>query len=155
MPAIRKLPDAATLNQLRAQGYTQRDLAEEFKVSESAVWKALQRAGYSDPVPTYKTLIPWHIEEAHKATAIMERFRSIVKQNRGGVLSEKEEQLLTRWLRDLHDNDLVVGYHPDAPPNSASSKGGFYYTKRKPEDEWIIRAPEAKEAQDFTVENLS
>lgn len=141
MSAIRKLPDDATLRRLRTQGWTQREIAETYKVSESAVWKALTRAGYADPVPTYRDLIPWRIDEAHKAVAIMERFRSIVKQQKGAPLRPEEEHLLNRWLQDLEANDLVVGYHPDAPPNTASTKGGFYYVPREPTDDWIIRRP--------------
>jgi transcriptional regulator with XRE-family HTH domain len=157
MPAIKKLPDSATLNRLRKQGWTQKELAETYKVSPSAVWKALQRGGYTESVPTYRELIPWQVEDVHKTTAIMERFRSIVKQKHGGVLEEDEEIRLNRWLRDLEANGLVVAYHPDAPPNSASSKGGFYYTQRKPEDDWIVRRPaeEAQDPQDFPVEKLS
>jgi transcriptional regulator with XRE-family HTH domain len=141
MPAIRKLPDSETLRRLRAQGWTQRKIAEKFLVSDGAVWKALQRAGYIDPLPTYKDVIPWDIAEPHKAVAIMERFRAIVKQKKGTPLRPDEEIQLHRWLHDLKVNNLVVNYHPDAPPNSASTKGGFYYVPRIPEDDWIIRMP--------------
>lgn len=139
MSAIRKLPDSATLRRLRAQGWTQRRIAEKFEVTDGAVWKALMRAGYTEPQPTYKDVIPWEIDEAHKATAIMERFRSIVKQKKGVPLRPDEEYQLNRWLHDLKANNLVVAYHPDAPPNTASTKGGFYYVPKMPEDTWIIR----------------
>lgn len=141
MPAIRKLPDTATLRRLRTQGWTQRQIAEEYGVSDGAVWKALMRAGYTEPQPTYKNVIPWEIAEPHKAVAIMERFRSIVKQKKGVALRPDEEYQLNRWLHDLKANNLVVAYHPDAPPNTASTKGGFYYVPKSPEDDWIIRRP--------------
>jgi len=141
MPAIKKLPDSATLRRLRTQGFTQRDIAETYNVSESAVWKALNRAGYTEPLATYKDILPWEIAEPHKATAIMERFRAIVKQNKGAALRPEEETRLNLWLRDLESEGLVVNYHPDAPPNSASSKGGFYYVPKTDSDDWIIRRP--------------
>lgn len=141
MPAIRKLPDSATLRRLRTQGFTQRQIAETYEVGESAVWKALQRAGYNEPVATYRDILPWEISDEHKATAIMERFRSIVKRDNGGVLRQDEEVRLRRWLHELEVNDLVVNYHPDAPPNSASSKGGFYYVPKSKQDDGIIRRP--------------
>lgn len=141
MPAIRKLPDTTTLRRLRNQGFTQKDIAETYQVSESAVWKALMRAGYTEPMVTYKDILPWEIEEAHKATAIMERFRSIVKQRKGAPLRPEEEEKLNRWIKDLEANELVVNYHPAAPANSASTKGGFYYVPKAPEDDWIIRRP--------------
>lgn len=157
MAGIRKLPDSGTLHRLRKQGWTHKDIATEFKVSESAVWKALMRAGYTKPMPTYRDLLPWRIAEEHKATAIMEHFRAIVKQQKGAVLRLDEEQMLNRWLRDLQALNLVVAYHPDAPPNTASTKGGFYYTPRTPEDDWIIRRPPANETEetDLPAENLS
>lgn len=141
MPTVRKLPDSATLRRLREEGWTQRRIAEEFEVTDGAVWKALQRAGYIDPLPTYKDVLPWEIDDEHKAVAIMERFRSIVKQKKGVPLRPDEEYQLNRWLRELKENDLVVNYHPEAPPNSASTKGGFYYVPKEPTDKWIIREP--------------
>jgi hypothetical protein len=141
MPAIRKLPDTTTLRRLRNQGFTQKDIAETYQVSESAVWKALMRAGYTAPLVTYKDILPWEIDEAHKATAIMERFRSIVKQRKGAPLRPEEEAKLNRWMKDLEANELVVNYHPEAPANTASTKGGFYYVPKSPEDDWIIRRP--------------
>lgn len=142
MPAIRKLPDRATLRRLRAEnGWTQRKIAETYGVSESAVWKALMRAGYTEPLATYKDIIPWEIADEHKAVAIMERFRAIVKQRKGAKLRPEEESRLAQWLSDLEANGLVVSYHKAAPPNSASSKGGFFYIPKSDQDDWIIRRP--------------
>lgn len=141
MPASRKLPDSATLRRLRREGWTQRRIAETYEVSESAVWKALHSGGYTKPLPTYKDILPWDIADEHKAVAIMERFRAINKQRQGLKLRPEEEQRLKAWLRELNAEGLVVAYHPEAPPNSASSKGGFYYLPKTDSDEWIIRRP--------------
>jgi transcriptional regulator with XRE-family HTH domain len=142
MPAIRKLPDGTTLRRLRTQGWTQKEIADTYHVSESAVWKALMRAGYASPAPTYRDVIPWEIDDAHKATSIMEKFRAIVKQQKGAPLRPEEASQLERWLAELEKNNVVVNYHPDAPANAASAKGGFYYSPRTPEDDWIIRRPQ-------------
>jgi len=141
MPAIRRLPDSTTLRRLRSQGWRLKDIADTYGVTEAAVWKALERAGLTVPQKTVQDVIPWNVAEEHKATAIMERFRSIVKQQKGAPLRSEEERQLNRWLHDLSTNNVVVDYHPAAPPNAASRKGGFYYTERKPEDDWIIRRP--------------
>jgi hypothetical protein len=141
MPALRKLPDRATLRRLRTQGWTQRKIAETYGVSESAVWKALRNAGYTEPLATYKDILPWEISDEHKTVAVMERFRAIVKQKKGAKLRPEEDARLQQWLRDLEANGLVVGYHKAAPPNSASSKGGFYYVPKSDQDDWIIRRP--------------
>jgi transcriptional regulator with XRE-family HTH domain len=143
MVAIKKLPDSATLRRLRAQGFTQRDIAKSYGVSDSAVWKALMRAGYTEPQATYKDLLPWDISDEHKTTAVMERFRAINKQKSGKALRPEEEILLNRWLHELEVNGLVVNYHPQAPANTASNKGGFYYVPKTEEDDWIIRRPQS------------
>lgn len=141
MPAIRKLPDSTTLRRMRTQGQTQKEIADTYGVSESAVWKALKKAGYTESMATYKDILPWEIDDEHKATAIMERFRSIVRQRMGGALLPEDERKLEAWLKDLEANELVVAYHPQAPANDASSKGGFYYVPRQADDDWIIRRP--------------
>lgn len=142
MSAIRKLPGNATLRRLRTKGWTQKRIAETYQVSESAVWKALRKAGYTEPLATYKDILPWDVAEEHKAVAIMERFRAIVKQHKGAQLRPEEASRLRAWLDDLEANGLVVNYHPTAPPNSASSKGGFFYVpKDVAQDDWIIRRP--------------
>lgn len=141
MPAARKLPDNTTLRQLRAQGWRLIDIANEYGVTEAGVWKALERAGFTKERATYKDVLPWDISDDHKSTAIMDRFRAIVKQRAGGELSDREERLLHEWLNELAENDVVVAYHKQAPPNSASRKGGFYYVPRTEQDEWIIREP--------------
>lgn len=141
MPAERKLPDKSTLRHLRMQGWRLSEIADEYGVGTTAVWHALERAGFTESRAMVKEILPWKIEPEHKSTAIMQRFRSILKQRNDAGLGEKEEELLTAWLRDLEESDLVVNYHPEAPPNSASRKGGFYYVPRKPDDKWIIREP--------------
>lgn len=141
MPAVRKLPDSTTLRRLRSQGWRLKDIADTYDVTEAAVWKALERAGYTVPQPTVQDIIPWDVADEHKATAIMERFRSIVKQQKGAQLRPEEEHLLNRWLHELTANNVVVDYHPEAPPNAASRKGGFYYTERTDQDDWIVRRP--------------
>lgn len=141
MPANRKLPDKETLRRLRAQGWTQQRIADAYGVTQNGVWKALKNAGYTETLATYKDILPWDIADEHKTVAIMERFRSIVKQNKGVTLHPREEARLKAWLRELEANGLVVNYHPDAPVNSASSKGGFYYIPKTEQDDWIIRRP--------------
>lgn len=141
MPAVRKLPDTATLRRLRNNGWKLAEIAAEFDVSEGAVWKALNRGGAQEPRHTYRDLIPWDVAPEHRTVAVMDRFRSIVKQRRGILLRENEERLLSEWLEGLEESGMVVAYHPDAPANAASSKGGFYYVPKLPSDEWIVRKP--------------
>ena len=144
MPAPRKLPDNTILRQLRSQNYKLKDIAKMYDVSEAAVWKALERAGFTDRKETYRDIVPWDIDPRHRSTAITQRFRSIMRQRRGVPLSETEEHLLNTWLKAMKDNNVVLDYDPTCPPNDASRLGGFFYTPRLPEDEGIVRMPKPK-----------
>lgn len=149
MPAPRKLPDNTTLRTLRSQGWKLKDIAAEYDVTEAAVWKALERAGFTDRKETYQDIVPWDIAPKHRSTAITQRFRSIMRQKRGVPLTETEQHLLDAWMQAMKDQGVVLDYHPDAPPNDASRLGGFFYTPRLPEDEWIVRMPKKKPADEL------
>lgn len=141
MSAIRKLPDMTTLVRLRRNDWTLDEIAEEYGVTRTAVWKALERGGKTNPLPNYKDIIPWRVEPEHRSTAVMVRIRSLVKQRQGLPLPEGEERLLKDWLLGMEEAGVVLNYHPEAPANAASSKGGFYYSPREERDEWIFRVP--------------
>jgi len=141
MAAPRKLPDNTVLRQLRAQGWKLKRIAEEYDVTEAAVWKALERAGFTETKETYQDHIPWPIHPIHRSTAVAQRLRAIMRQKKGQVLNPTEQHLLDTWLQAMKDADVVLDYHPEAPPNDASRKGGFFYVKREPTDEGIFRLP--------------
>jgi hypothetical protein len=42
--------------------------------------------------------------------------------------------MLDKWLNEIKEADVVVCYDRTMPPNPASNTGGFYYSKRRPED---------------------
>lgn len=86
--------------------------------------------------------LPWTILERHRQTAIMNRFQTIADLRAGIDIGQDAEQLLIEWLDELHEHDVVVNYLPDAPPNSASKMGGFYYVPRQSTDVWIVRDPD-------------
>lgn len=142
MPAVKKLPDRTILARLRRQGWTQREIADTYGVTQAAVHKALSKADLDTGYYSYRDLLPWDVAPEHLSVSVMHYFRSILKQRRGIELRPEEERSLNAWLKDLRDSNLVVTYHKDAPPNSASRKGGFYYVERSDRDDWIIRQPE-------------
>ncbi|WP_024817007.1 hypothetical protein [Arthrobacter sp. 31Y] len=146
MPTKRLLPDAATLRRMRNNDWRLKDIAKEYGVTEAAVWKALDRANLVQGRTTYSEILPWKILPEHRATNIMVMFRRILRQRKGEVLPENEQRYLDAWLKTLSDSNVVVNYHPEAPPNDASRKGGFYYVERQPTDKWIIREPDDQAA---------
>jgi hypothetical protein len=141
MAPPRKLPDKSVLRQLRAQDWTLKEIADMYGVTEAAVWKALERAGFTEAKETYHDIVPWNIHPMHRSTAIVQRFRALMRQNRGEILNPTEKHLLDTWLQAMKDGDVVLDYHPEAPPNAASRKGGFFYVPREPQDEGFIRMP--------------
>ncbi|HXD27453.1 MAG TPA: hypothetical protein VN621_01715 [Arthrobacter sp.] len=90
---------------------------------------------------TYRDILPWVVAPEHKPAAIMWRFRTILKQREGREIPANEQRLLNNWLKTMKDSNVVVNYHPEAPSNAASKRGGFYYVERKASDDWIIRRP--------------
>jgi len=145
MPAPRKLPDNTTLRQLRAQGWTLKKIADTYHVTEGAVWKALERAGFTEQQQTYQDIVPWEIHPRHRSTAIAQRFRSLMRIKKGIPLNPTEQHLLDTWLKVMRDNNVVLDYHPAAPEHDASRLGGFFYTPRLPEDgNGIVRMPKKK-----------
>jgi hypothetical protein len=145
MPAVRKLPDNTTLRQLRAQGWTIGQIGDKYGVTEAAAWKALERAGFTETVETYRDIMPWDIDPKHRSTAIVQRFRSLMKIKKGIPLNPTEQHLLDAWIKVMKENNVVLDYHPEAPPNDASRLGGFFYTpRRKADGDGIIRRPKPK-----------
>lgn len=147
MGAPRRLPDATTLRLLRSQGWKLREIAEKYDVAESAVWKALERSGQTEPLPTFRSVVPWDIAPQHRKTAVMDHIRTIATERAGRPVSPQRKAYMEEWAKGMRDNNVVLAYHPDAPPNAASIKtGGFYYVPREKHDVWIIREPDQEDA---------
>ncbi|WP_417235556.1 hypothetical protein [Arthrobacter sp.] len=141
MAGWRKLPDGRTLRELRERGMTLAGIAELYGATESGVHRALMRADANAGRRTYRDVLPWAIDPAHRSTAIMAHIRVIARQRSGHSVPEPDLLALHTWLDWLCENRLVLNYHPEAPPNPASRTGGFYYMDRTADDEWIIRQP--------------
>lgn len=156
MPAPRKLPDNTTLRQLRAQGWKLSQISQKYGVTDAAVWKALERAGFTENKETYQDIVPWDIDPRHRSTAIAQRFRSLMRIKKGIPLNPTEQHLLDTWLKVMKENNVVLDYHPDAPANDASRLGGFFYVPRLPEDgDGIVRMPKKKAPPPVTETDLA
>ena len=153
----RKLPAASVLQKHRADdGMTLTEIAKKYGTTPAAVWHALDRANMTDAVPMYNEIVPWKIQPQHRSLAIVEQFRRLAKRAKGLPMNVNDEKSLNNWLRDMVHANVVVAYHPDAPPNSASKTGGFYYVMREDYDgdRWFrdplreaIRLAEVRDAQ--------
>lgn len=141
MAAPRTLPDERTLLELRDRGMALAGIAELHGVTESGVQRALHRSDAHAGRRTYRDILPWAIDAAHRSTAIMGHIRVLVRQRSGLDVPESSLLALQGWLDRQEESGLVLNCHPGAPLNPASRTGGFYYMDRGPDDEWIIRQP--------------
>jgi hypothetical protein len=137
----RKLPDITTLRLLRAEGQKLHEIAGTYGVGESAVWKALERGGLTNPLPTFHQIVPWEIEGSHRKTAIMDHIRTIARERAGGDVSPGRLAYAHKWINYMENSGLVLAYDPTAPANIATRNGGFHYLPRTENDEWIFRVP--------------
>lgn len=72
MPRPRLLPDPEVIRELQEEhGWTLRRSGEHYKVSVSAVQKALRRADLVVPLITYREVVPWKVDTRYADTAVM------------------------------------------------------------------------------------
>lgn len=142
MPAPRQLPTSDVLRKLRTDGKTYEEIAQMYGVTKGAVYWQLRDAGLAKTRPDHKRYIPWTVktEHAHARPAMMLRLLS--RRENNDEIPPVKARMLDKWLGEIKEANVVVCYKRDMVPNPASpSTGGFYYSKRRPEDgDSIIRA---------------
>lgn len=148
MPAPRLLPENEVLTELRRQGWTYANIAAKYGVSEQAVYMRLRAANATRKTPGYKHLIPWRVKREHTFAFPAQMLRLLGRVEKGETLPPVKQRMLDKWLREIKDADVVVSYDPEQPPNWASKVGGFYYSRRRPEDgDSLIRVDENAETR--------
>lgn len=135
MGAPRRLPTSDVLLQMRQQGWKYDQIAAEYGVSISAVYQQLRQARAVVPQKRHADLIPWRIKTEHAHAHPVTMLRLLGRRERGEQLPVAKSRMLDKWLDDVKEADVVLCYDPEYPPNPASpSVGGFYYSRRRPED---------------------
>ncbi|MDR7303511.1 helix-turn-helix domain-containing protein [Haloactinomyces albus] len=138
-------PDA--IDNLRRKGFTQRQIAAMYGVSDSAV-SAMKRR-YAKEI-SYRTkreianeLFPFrYIQTRFTEAGIYHRLRDHGHYMVGGEdeLSYERLKNLGGFYDRLKEYDLVVEYDPSIKPNISAKYGGFAYRDREPSDgDLIIR----------------
>ncbi|MFD9368571.1 hypothetical protein ACFWA6_12800 [Streptomyces sp. NPDC060020] len=142
MPAPRQLPTSDVLRAHRSKGKTYDEIAAMYGVTKGAVYWQLRDSGQVKTRPDHKKYIPWTVktEHAHARPVMMLRLLSRREQGDTTIPAVKL-RMLDKWLGEIKAADVVVCYRRDMVPNPASpTTGGFYYSKRRPEDgDMIIR----------------
>jgi hypothetical protein len=148
MPAPRLLPDNEVLAKLRAQGWSYDDIAGHYGVSRGAVYLRLRQVNAVKDRPTYGHLIPWTVARKHTHAFPVQMLRLLGRKESGEPIPDVKRRMLEKWLREMTEADVVVCYEPDYPPNPASpTVGGFYYSRRRPEDKIALVRVEGAEGK--------
>lgn len=134
MPAVRLLPDTATLTRwVEEEHLTHAEIAERVfdetghEVSRSTISAALSRAGLTKQQNRYVEEIPWRVKMEHIREYPIRMLRLLGRRRAGAAMTDDENQRLDSWLAMLDSENAVVAYAPD-------SEQGFVYTERQPED---------------------
>lgn len=114
---------------------------EHYKVSVSAVQKALRRADLVGPLITYREVAPWKVDTRYADTTVMQRLRTMAQMRKCLEVPVADNRKLHEWLQYLEKNRLVLDYNRDYPPNDACFLGGFHYRPRRAEDQSFYRDP--------------
>lgn len=132
---------------MKAKGWTQSDIANEFGVTRAYIsWIKRHYGGKLTPrEQVLEAHYPWKIQTAHQASALYRHTRNHAEYVETGGVGMGDSEL--QRLRGFHDKlrrfDLVVEYDPEIPPNLDSNAGGWAFRPKTPEDgDLIIRVNE-------------
>lgn len=124
MPRPRLLPDPDVIYELNTEhGLTFQEIGERYKVSVSAVQKALNRARLVGPQVTYREVVPWKVATRFADTAVMHHLRTMAQMRKGLEVPVVAKRRLNGWLQYLEKNRLVLDYNPDYPPQRGMLPG--------------------------------
>lgn len=134
-----KVPLAlSTIEELRRKGYNQSEIAEMHGVTRQAVsWHKVEYGGSLTPRQRVNKAWPWKTSDAHGKSKAYQRLRDLGEYMATGGKGMNEDKLkrLKSWLTFLRENDYVLEFDPEIPPEpGVSPNGGFAYRKRRKSD---------------------
>lgn len=152
MPRQPILTASDILRYLR-QGKTQAEIAEIFGVTPAYVSKIKTGAGIvlsaREEVRRYW---PWKVPAGLQDMSIPKRLRDHLEYfaTRGRGMRRDALVRLRSFYQKLFDNNLVVEFHPDIPPNSDAKHGGWIFRPRVDTDgDLMIRVNEVTNLPDM------
>ena len=126
-------------------GFTQTDIARMFGVSRQAVNKQAVKYGLHRQTRQELLAEVWPFPPIRRElgnTDLFARLRDHAAYQLTGKLSDEKLGRLRSFLTKLLENDFVVEYDPDIPPQpGVASRGGFTYRKRRKSDKGLIIRP--------------
>ena len=138
----------SVIEELRRQGYNQSAIAEMHGVSRQAVsWQKIEYDGELTPRQVMQKAWPWKTSAAHSKAKCFQRLRDLGEYMATGGEGMNDDKLkrLESWLRFMRENNYVLEFDPDLPPEvGVAPRGGFAYRQRvnSDGDDLLIRANE-------------
>jgi transposase len=136
----------SVIEALKAQGYTQSDIARMFDVTRQAV--SWHRHTYNGALTVREEAMkhyPWKVQAGQHYTSLYRLSRDHLEYmaTGGKGMSRRKLSALRTFYNKLSEG-FVLEYHPDNPPQpGVCNKGGFAYRNRKVSDgDLIIRVNE-------------
>ncbi|GLW06739.1 hypothetical protein Misp01_18690 [Microtetraspora sp. NBRC 13810] len=104
--------ERAELERLVAGGWTVREIAQHFGVSESGVLQAKRAAGLAKPMLDHSAALPWKLGREHVQSGPATNLRNLSAVAQGRALPAEKVNTALRWAQRLVDAGLDVGYDP-------------------------------------------
>lgn len=135
---MKRVPDRLELKRLLDKGLTQKEIAERFGVSRSAIAMAKMTYGLEagKTRERFADMLPWTLQPEHRMHWDARMLRLEARRQRGQDLTDDELRWLQGWRSDLDEKNAVVMYN-------GRTREGFHWVPRRDEDEGsVIRRPE-------------
>lgn len=137
----------SVVEELRRKGYNQSEIAEMHGVTRQAVsWVKVEYGGHLTPRQVVNKAWPWKTTNLHGKSKAYQRLRDLGEYmaTAGKGMSDDKLIRLKSWLAFMRDNDYVLEFDPELPPEpGVSPRGGFAYRKRvKSDGDLLIRVNE-------------
>jgi len=128
----------SVIEELRRKGYNQSEIAEMHGVSRQAVsWHKVVYNGSLTPRQRVNRAWPWKTTNWHGKAKCYQRLRDLGEFMATGGKGMNDDKLsrLRSWLKFMRENDFVVEFDPELPPEpGVAPHGGFAYRKRRKSD---------------------
>lgn len=152
--------DIHLIRQLKNKGFNQSEIAELYGVTRQAVsWIWRQYGGELSTRQRVKKAMPFTSEGKFSRAYPLQMLRDhaeFVLEGRIDQWKAKRVERLRGFYKRLREENLVVEYDPDFPPNPGVSKpGGFDYRQREPRDgNLLIRVNEYTNPTEYEGKNV-
>ncbi|AFM54989.1 transcriptional repressor [Mycobacterium phage Astro] len=127
---------------LKAKGFTQTEIAEMYGVTRQYVsWIKKTYGGRLTPKEMVMEHFPWKVPSVLSHASPYRRLRDHGEYIATGGVGMTEDQLkrLRSFYRKLKEENVVIEYDPSLPPQKGvSTKGGWAFRPKTPEDEDLI-----------------